>query len=82
MPSLVRVTCFQGVVLGSRADYDWSRRLVAEHRLAEHCTVLFGTFFDTIPQRDLAAWIVADRLPVRMQVQLHKYIWAPDATGV
>ncbi len=69
-------------VLGSRADYLWARALLAEHNLCAHTQVLLGTVHDSIPLRDLAAWIVADGLDVRMQVQLHKYIWDPQQTGV
>jgi 7-carboxy-7-deazaguanine synthase len=69
-------------VLGSRADYDWAKQVLQAHRLADKATVLMGTVFDTVPLAELAAWIVADRLPVRMQLQLHKYIWDPQRTGV
>ena len=62
-------------VLCSRADYDWARGVLAEHRLAERCDVLFSPSKDQLPARDLADWIVADRLPVRFQIQLHKLLW-------
>lgn len=69
-------------VLASRADYDWAREMVARYRLAERCTVLFSPVFGSLELRQLAEWILADRLPVRFQLQLHKYIWAPDMRGV
>lgn len=62
-------------VLCSRADYDWARGILAEHRLDARCDVLFSPSKDDLPARDLADWIVADRLPVRFQMQLHKLLW-------
>ena len=65
-------------VLCSRADYDWARAMVAEHGLAARCEVLFSPGFDWLAPRTLADWIVADRLPVRFQVQLHKLLWGDE----
>lgn len=65
-------------VICSRADYDWARALLERERLAERCTVLFSPSHEQLPARELADWIVADRLPVRMQVQLHKYLWGNE----
>ncbi len=62
-------------VLCSRADYEWARDIVARHALADRCTVLFSPVHPQLPPRDLADWIVADRLPVRFQFQLHKMLW-------
>ncbi|MBN6103797.1 7-carboxy-7-deazaguanine synthase QueE [Xanthomonas sp. CFBP 8703] len=62
-------------VLCGRADYDWARAIVAEHRLHERCTVWFSPSKSELAPRDLADWIVADRLPVRFQMQLHKLLW-------
>ena len=62
-------------VICNRADYDWSRAFLAEHGLAGRCGVLFSPSASELPPRDLADWILADRLPVRMQVQLHKILW-------
>jgi 7-carboxy-7-deazaguanine synthase len=62
-------------VLCDRADYDWARAVLAEHRLHERCEVLFSPSKDQLDARTLADWIVADRLPVRFQVQLHKLLW-------
>ena len=69
-------------VIGDRADYEWSRDVVAEHQLAERCPVLFSPVHGTLEPRDLAEWIIADRLPVRLQLQMHKYVWDPKARGV
>jgi 7-carboxy-7-deazaguanine synthase len=65
-------------VICDRADYDWARACVAERGLAARCTVLFSPSFDQLPARELADWIVADRLPVRFQVQLHKSLWGTE----
>jgi 7-carboxy-7-deazaguanine synthase len=62
-------------VMCDRGDYDWSRAKVRELALDTRCTVLFSPSHDQLPARDLADWILADRLPVRFQVQLHKYLW-------
>jgi 7-carboxy-7-deazaguanine synthase len=62
-------------VICGREDYDWARAIVAEHRLDEVCDVLFSPSFSQVRPSDLADWIVADRLPVRFQLQLHKILW-------
>jgi len=68
------------LVLGSRAYYGWARAMCAEHGLTERCEVLFSPSFDEVAPRELAEWILADRLPVRFQMQLHKQLWG-DARG-
>lgn len=65
-------------VLCDRGDYDWARAIVAQHRLTDRCTVLFSPSQDQLPARTLADWIVADRLPVRFQLQLHKLLWGGE----
>lgn len=62
-------------VLCSRQDYEWARAVVAEHGLDRRCDVLFSPSKSELAPRDLADWIVADRLPVRFQMQLHKLLW-------
>ena len=62
-------------VICDRADFDWACGIVAEHRLDERCEVLFSPSFGQLPASDLADWIVAERPPVRYQVQLHKILW-------
>jgi 7-carboxy-7-deazaguanine synthase len=70
-------------VIGSRADYEWSRALMAEHALTQRpFGILFSSVFDKLHPRELAEWIIADRLPVRFQLQQHKYVWEPQARGV
>ncbi len=65
-------------VITSRADYEWSRALLAEQALAQRCGVLFSPAFGQLEPRELAEWILADRLPVRFQVQLHKLLWGDE----
>lgn len=67
-------------VVCDRADYEWARGMVAEHALPERCEVLFSPSFDQVAPRELAEWILADKLPVRFQMQLHKQLWG-DAQG-
>lgn len=67
-------------VLADRADYDWAVARLREHRLAERCTVLFSPVYGALAPRELAEWILADRLPVRFQLQLHKVLWG-DVPG-
>jgi 7-carboxy-7-deazaguanine synthase len=82
--NLDRVTARDEIkfVIQNRADYEWAKGLVTSHKLAERCTVLFGPVFGVLEPRLLAEWVLADRLPVRFQLQLHKFIWAPDMRGV
>lgn len=67
-------------VICSRNDYDWSKSVVAERQLEQLCEVLFSPSWGQLPARELAEWVLADRLPVRFQLQLHKYLWG-DAPG-
>jgi 7-carboxy-7-deazaguanine synthase len=62
-------------VICDRGDYEWSCAKLRELGLEGRCTVLFSPSHEQLPARQLADWIVADRLPVRLQIQLHKYLW-------
>jgi 7-carboxy-7-deazaguanine synthase len=62
-------------VICDRTDYEWSRDKAATLKLAERCTVLFSPSAEQLPARQLADWILEDRLPVRFQLQLHKVLW-------
>jgi 7-carboxy-7-deazaguanine synthase len=62
-------------VICDRADYEWSREKVAALGLRNHCSVLFSPSAEQLPARQLADWILADRLSVRFQLQLHKVLW-------
>ena len=63
------------IVIASRADYEWARAAVAEHRLMQRCMVLFSPVHGAITPRELAEWIIEDKLDVRFQLQLHKLLW-------
>lgn len=65
-------------VICDRADYEWARALVQEGALGEARQVFFSPVWQQQPAAELAEWILADRLPVRMQVQLHKILWGEE----
>jgi 7-carboxy-7-deazaguanine synthase len=70
-------------VLRDRADYKYAREVLARHRLADRtAAVLFSPVHDVLPAKELAAWILEDRLHVRLQLQAHKFIWSPETRGV
>ena len=62
-------------VICNREDYEWSKLFVAQHHLLSHCALLFSPSQGQLEPRELAEWILEDRLQVRFQVQLHKYLW-------
>ncbi len=65
-------------VITTRADYEWSRAKLQELKLNERCGVLFSPSFGQLQARELAEWVLADRLPVRFQIQLHKILWGEE----
>ncbi len=69
-------------VIASRRDYEWSRDVVRAQSLETRCTVLFSTAFGLVDAADVVAWMLADRVPARFQMQMHKQIWKPDERGV
>ena len=70
-------------VIKDRADYEYARDVVTRHDLATRCrAVLFSPVHQVLESKELAAWILADRLPVRLQLQAHKYIWGAHVRGV
>ena len=83
-PNLDRLTGKDEVkfVLTDRSDYDWACHVLAQYELASRCPVLMSPVFGSLDVRQLAEWILADRLRVRLQLQLHKLIWTPDMRGV
>jgi 7-carboxy-7-deazaguanine synthase len=62
-------------VIGDRPDYEWSKQKMSEFNLTEKCEVLFSPEHESVNPTDLANWILEDKLNVRLQVQLHKYLW-------
>jgi len=70
-------------VIGSREDYEWSREKVERYNLSKRCrAVLFSPIFGRIDPRQIVEWILDDKLPVRFQLQMHKFIWTPTQRGV
>ncbi|MGL6094246.1 MAG: radical SAM protein [Fimbriiglobus sp.] len=69
-------------VIASRRDWEWAEAAVREHHLDHRFGVLASAAFDSVGLRDLAEWVLASGLTVRMQLQMHKYIWDPKARGV
>ncbi|MDP2248620.1 MAG: 7-carboxy-7-deazaguanine synthase QueE [Nitrosomonadales bacterium] len=62
-------------VLCDRTDYDWAKQVLMERSITDQCSVLFSPVYNQVNPTDLAEWILQDKLPVRMQVQLHKILW-------
>ncbi len=66
------------LVVGDRNDYEWAKAVLEKYRLNERCAVLFSPCFGKIEPRQLAEWILEDRLDVRFQLQLHKILWGDE----
>jgi 7-carboxy-7-deazaguanine synthase len=70
-------------VIADRADFEFARDVVQRHDLVRKTgAVLFSPVHGVLPPADLARWILDERLPVRLQIQAHKYIWTPETRGV
>ena len=69
-------------VICSRDDYEWSKKIIYHYGLEGRCEVLFSPAFGMLQPRELASWIIEDRLRVRLNIQLHKYIFDPGERGV
>ncbi len=75
-------------VVLDRADYEWTRRVIRDRALDERVrngrlrALLVSPVWGAVPPETLASWILEDRLPVRLQLQLHKFLWGPDVRGV
>ncbi|MDC9725832.1 MAG: 7-carboxy-7-deazaguanine synthase QueE [Gammaproteobacteria bacterium] len=65
-------------VICNRSDYDWACQKLVEYDLADRCEVLFSPIHGELKPAELADWIVEDNLPVRMQIQIHKYLWGDE----
>lgn len=83
-PNLAKLTMKDEAkfVLADRQDYEWAREIMTRYQLTERCPVLLSPVFGRLEPRQLAEWVLADRLPVRFQLQIHKFIWASDMRGV
>jgi 7-carboxy-7-deazaguanine synthase len=69
-------------VIGSREDYLWSKQIIEQYSLDKKSTVFFSVVFGKILPVELVNWILEDKLNVRFQLQLHKFIWKPEDRGV
>ncbi|TKB63682.1 MAG: radical SAM protein [Nitrospira sp.] len=69
-------------VMQDRSDYEWAKRILDRFQLIDRCAVHFSPVFGALDPQRLAEWLLADRLPIRLQLQLHKLIWAPNMRGV
>ena len=69
-------------VIGNQDDYEWAKAVIEKYRLGGKYTILFSPVYGKMDNRQLAENILRDRLPVRMQLQMHKYIWSPETRGV
>ena len=71
------------IVLADRADYEWAKRVIEEHRLEGRVhEVLLSPVWNELDPKDLVRWVLEDDLPVRVQIQMHKVIWGADTQGV
>lgn len=69
-------------VIGNREDYQFTKDVITRFNLNKKCTILLSPVFAELPAQELAEWILKDNLPVRMQLQMHKFIWQPETRGV
>ncbi len=69
-------------VISDQEDFDWALGIIRQYNLAERLPVLVSPVFGVVPPREAARWILASGLPLRLNLQLHKYIWGPEAKGV
>jgi 7-carboxy-7-deazaguanine synthase len=79
---LLKATDEVKFVIGTKEDYDWAKKIIEQYSLTNTCHVLFSPVFGAIEYKELTNWILQDNLKVRFQLQMHKYIWPPDARGV
>ena len=69
-------------VIGNRKDYDWMKEIIGKYDLQNKCTLLASVVFGTLEPLTLVNWILEDKLDVRFQLQIHKFIWHPETKGV
>ena len=69
-------------VIGNKDDFDYAVEVVEKYKLSDKCMVLFSPVFDKLGNESLARWVLDNKIPVRMQLQMHKFIWSPDTRGV
>ncbi|MFQ5963623.1 MAG: radical SAM protein [Candidatus Scalinduaceae bacterium] len=69
-------------IMSSKKDFEWAKRIIKKHNLPDKTNVLFGSAYGKLKPKSLARWILKDKLNVRLQLQLHKYIWPEKSGGV
>ena len=69
-------------VIGTREDYEWTKDILNQYKLSEKCEILFSVVFGELEPLTLVNWILEDKLNVRFQLQMHKFIWSPQERGV
>ena len=69
-------------VIGNREDYDWAKEIIQKYQIEKRCPILMSVVFGELEPIQLAEWILEDKLNVRYQLQMHKYIWSPETKGV
>jgi 7-carboxy-7-deazaguanine synthase len=69
-------------VVAHQLDFTWALKVIQDFHLAGHLAVLISPVFGQVALKEAAAWILATRLPLRLNPQLHKYIWGPEVRGV
>ena len=69
-------------VIGNREDYEWSLEKIKQYNIQGKCTILFSVVFGELEPVQLINWILEDKIDVRFQLQMHKYIWHPETKGV
>jgi len=69
-------------VIGNREDYEWSKGIIEKYNLPSKCSILISVVFGELEPITLAEWILQDKLNVRFQLQMHKFIWDPTTKGV
>jgi 7-carboxy-7-deazaguanine synthase len=69
-------------VIGNREDYDWTIEILKKYNLYGKCEILFSVVFGRLEPVEIVNWILEDKLDVRFQLQMHKYIWHPETKGV
>jgi len=69
-------------VIGTKEDYEWTKETIEKFKLTDKCSVFLSTVFNQLEPAKLVEWILEDKLNVRFQLQMHKYIWEPSKKGV
>jgi 7-carboxy-7-deazaguanine synthase len=69
-------------VIGTKEDYEWTKEIIEKYKLNNKCEVLFSVVFGSLEPLTLVSWVLEDKLKVRFQLQMHKFIWSPETKGV